>query len=197
MHQTIRDIVQDLAQHAQDGTLPKDEETLRASTWQVFADHALTEVLYRDDYFNEAFSHVTRVWRDLAGNVYAPDAVDRRYIVQRPAGEISVRVDCVESGANGVRWVRGRSGREREGDHLSTQIMLYALAYQQKHDAAGEIVLHYTATGTLRPAIPRPDVLVTHTAQIDALLEGIRVGNWRPAPGPQCATCPFNLICPA
>jgi DNA helicase-2/ATP-dependent DNA helicase PcrA len=197
MQQAIRDIVQDLAQRAQDGTLPDDEETLLAITWQVLADHEMTEVLYHDDYFSEAFGHVTSVWRELGGDANPPDAVDRRYVVRRPAGEISVWVDRVEAGAGGTRWVRAHSGREREDDHLSTQIMLYALAYQQEHDAVGEIALHYTPTGTLRPATPRQDVLGAHTAQIDALLEGIRAGNWHPAPGPQCATCPFNLICPA
>jgi DNA helicase-2/ATP-dependent DNA helicase PcrA len=196
MQQTIRDVVQDLTQRAEDGTLPGDEERLLAITWQVFADHEMTEVLYHDDYFNEAFGHVTRVWRDLGGDAYPRDAVDRRYTVRRPAGEISVWVDRVEAGAAGTRWVRAHSGRERENDHLSTQIMLYALAYQQEHAVDGEIALHYSATDLLRPATPRPDVLVAHTAQIDALLEGIRAGNWSPAPGSQCTTCPFNLICP-
>jgi DNA helicase II / ATP-dependent DNA helicase PcrA len=196
MHQTIRDVVQDLAQRTEEGTLPDGEEALLAITWQAFVDHQMTEVLYHDDYFNEAFDHITHVWRDLGGDAY-PDAVGQGYVVRRPAGEVSVWVDRVETGAAGTRWVRAHSGREREGDHLSTQVMLYALAYQQEHGAVGEIALHYTPTGMLRPATPRQDVLVAHTAQIDALLEGIRAGNWHAAPGPQCATCPFSLICPA
>jgi DNA helicase-2/ATP-dependent DNA helicase PcrA len=153
-------------------------------------------VLYAEDYFQEAFDHVTRMWRDLAAESYAPDAVDRHYIVRRPAGEVSVRVDRVEGAGGGALWVRARSGREGENDHLSTPVMLYALAYQQEHGAVGPIALHYTATGARRPAIPRPDVLTNHTARIDALLDSIQNGEWPAAPGPQCATCPFNLICP-
>ena len=196
-HQTIRDVVQDLTQRARTGMLPADADALRELTWEVFAGHGLEGALYADDYFAEALRHITQVWRDLSGGTYAPDAVDRRYVVRRPAGEVAVRVDRVEPGANGPRWVRTRSGRERADDHLSTPITLYALAHLQEHGTPGEIALHYTATGAVRAAAPRPAVLDEHTAAIDRLLAGIQAGDWHAAVGPQCDTCPFNLICPA
>jgi DNA helicase-2/ATP-dependent DNA helicase PcrA len=196
MHQTIRDRIQDLTQQTRDDNLPAHADDVRATTWQLFVDHQMEDVLYCNDYFAEVLRHVTQVWQDLRSGFYAPDAVDRRYIVRRPDGDIVVRVDRIEQGAHGPQWIRTRSGREREHDHLSTPIILYALAAQHEHGAEFTIALHYTATGTLRPATPKPQVLEAHVAKIDQLLVGIRHGQWDPNIGQHCTTCPFNLICP-
>lgn len=196
MHQTIRQVVQDLSQRAHDGALPKDEQELRDLVWGVFASHELPEVLYSEDYFAEAFRHVRHVWEDFCAGGRAPDDLDQVFVVERPSGMVSVRVNRIDEGPDGPRWVRTRSGRAGDKDHLNLQIMLYALAAR---DLAvnGEIALHYTATGAVVRATPRPNVLVNHTAEIDDLLVGIWAGQWEPRPGPACATCAFNLICPA
>jgi DNA helicase II / ATP-dependent DNA helicase PcrA len=196
MHQTIQDVVQELAKRARSGVLPPDEAALRELTWQVFATHELEGVLYQNDYFAEALRHISQVWQDFGNNADAANAVNQHFVVRRPGGELMVRVDRVEEGERGPLWVRTRSGRARDDDHLSRQVMLYALAARQEHGEQVEIALHYTATGLLRPATPKPEVLERHAAEIDALLTGIQAGRWEPNPGSHCATCPFNLICP-
>jgi DNA helicase-2/ATP-dependent DNA helicase PcrA len=195
MHQAIRAVAQELAQRTQQGTSPPDEAALHALTQQFFAEPSLAEATYRDDYFAEAMRHVTQIWRDMSAAVAAYNR-DHRYILRRPAGDVAVRIDRVEAGDAGPRWVRDRSGRARDGDHLSIPIMLYALTYLQEHGALGEIAIHYSATGDRRPATPTPDVLADHAAAIDRLLTSIQAGDWSPSVGQQCATCPFNLICP-
>lgn len=197
MHQTIRDLVQQLTQRAREGTLPPDMAALRQEAWRIFLVHEMADVLYRDDYFHEVLRHITKVWEDLRTGIYTPDAVNQRYVVRRPEGEIEVRVDRVEQGPNGPRLIRTRSGREGSRDHLSTQIMLYLLAARQEYETSSEVELYYTATGVSRQVKPTPKVLVDHTTKIDDLLTNIRHGFWRPKLGPQCGTCPFNLICPA
>ncbi len=196
MHQTIRQVVQELSQRARDGLLPQDEQELRDLTWSVFATHELPDALYSEDYFAEAFRHIQHVWQDLRASGRAPDDLNQIFVVGRPSGAVSVRVDRMDQQADGSRWVRTRSGRAGDNDHLNLQIMLYALAARDQ-GVDGEIMLHYTATGTMKRATPRPDVLTNHTAEIDDLLAGIQAGHWEPRPGPACATCAFNLICPA
>jgi DNA helicase-2/ATP-dependent DNA helicase PcrA len=196
MHQTIRDVVHELAQRAQNGTLPPDETALHGVIAQAFDEHGLADVLYQEDYFGETFGHILGIWQALHAGAYAPEDLNQRFVVQRPAGAVGVRVDRVEAGEGGRRWVRARSGREREGDRRSAQLALYAEAQRQAYGEAGEIALHYSATGSYRGATPRPDSLAGQLEQIDQLLEAIAEGHWEPNPGAQCATCAFNLICP-
>jgi DNA helicase-2/ATP-dependent DNA helicase PcrA len=193
MHQAIRAVAQELAEQAQRGSSPPNELALRVLQ-QVFAEPRL-DTLYRDDYFAEALRHITQIWRDMSA-AGAPTDHDQRYILRRPSGDVAVRIDRVEAGDAGPRWVRTRSGPARDGDHLSIPIMLYALTYLQEHGALGEIALHYSTSGDRRAATPTPEVLADHAATIDQLLAGIQAGDWTPSVGQQCATCPFNLICP-
>lgn len=196
MHQAIREAAQELAQRAHHGSSLPSEAALHELTQLFFAEPTLADAIYRDDYFAEALRHVTQIWRDLPAAGSALIDRDHRYILRRPAGDVAVRIDRVEAGDAGPRWVRIRSGPARDGDHLSIPIMLYALTYLQEHGALDEIVIHYSATGARRAATPTPEVLATHTAAIDRLLTGIQAGDWTPSVGQQCMTCPFNLICP-
>ncbi len=196
MHQTIRDAVVQLTALAQSGELPADEPALRTLVWQIFARHELDGVLYQEDYFAEAFRHVQQVWQDLRTGTTMADAVNHEVVVRRPAGAVAVRVDRVDQTPNGLRYVQLKSGRRGKDDHLSTRIMLYALAAAGGEQQCGEIAIHYTATGETHGARPKTDVLERHTARIDGLLAGIANGRWDPNTGPQCETCPFNLICP-
>jgi DNA helicase-2/ATP-dependent DNA helicase PcrA len=150
-------------------------------------------VLYQDDYFDEAFAHVRQVWSGFQADATVANAVNQELIVQRPSGAVALRVDRVEQTPAGSRLVQLKSGRRGKEDHLSTRIMLYPLAAAAN---SGEIAIHYTATNETLKAAPKGDVLERHTARIDALLAGISGGHWEPKPGPQCDTCPFNLICP-
>lgn len=196
MHQALRAAVEDLAQHARQNALPQDEQALRALIAGASVGRAPADPLYRDDYLDITMQSITALWRDLRDAGSAPD-LNRRHVLRRPAGAVAVRVDREEPGDAGPRWVRLRAGRPRDDDHLSMQVMLYALAYRQEHGAPGEIALHYSSTGERRAATPAPDLLESRATQIDRLLEGIRDGEWSPRPGRQCATCPFNLLCPA
>lgn len=195
MHQAIRETVKQLLERARGGRAPAEGE-LRAMLSGQLQRYELEGVLYAEDYAAEAWRHVRGVWDELREGRLAPEAVDRRVVVERPAGAIEVRVDRVERAGGRERWVWTRSGRPGEGDHLSERVMLYALAQRALRGSEGEIAIHYTATGELRAARPSPKVLGSHTAKIDALLEQMRAGRWEPAFGPHCDTCPFNLICP-
>ena len=198
MHQAIRDAVAELTLLARDGALPPDRQALDDLLWRIFARRELEDVLYARDYFHEALGHVRQVWNDLRAGAIPVADVDRTFVLQRPTGAIAVHVDRIEQAPTGPRWIRVKSGRAGTDDHLDTRIMLYTLAYNQAYGSPGHpaIALHYTATGDTRSASPRPDVLERHTEKIDALLAGIVAGRWQPKPGQQCATCPFNLICP-
>lgn len=195
MHQTIHDVIDQLTELAETGELPRDEDALRRLVWQVFARHELPDALYSDDYFTEAFRHVCHIWRELRDNPLVAQSVNQRVIVQRPAGPVSVRIDRVEQTTNGARYVQLKSGRARKDDHLDTRVMLYALAAQE-HAPNAELAIRYTATGETRTVTHRKDTVQNHTTKIDALLGAIAAGRWEPNYGEQCATCPFNLICP-
>lgn len=198
MHQTIHDVIDhltDLTEQGQTGELPRDEDDLRRLVWQVFARHELPDALYSDDYFTEAFRHVCHIWRELRNDPLVAQSVNQRVIVQRPAGPVSVRIDRVEQTANGLRYVQLKSGRVRKDDHLDMRVMLYALAAQE-HAPNAELAIRYTATGETRTVTHRKDTVKNHTTKIDALLGAIAAGRWEPNYGEQCASCPFNLICP-
>jgi DNA helicase-2/ATP-dependent DNA helicase PcrA len=196
MHQTISDSVRALLKAHQSGTVPGSEEELSDLIWQIFAAHEMTEVLYARDYFDEALSHVRRLWEDLQEGTVQPVDINQYVTLERPAGAVEIRVDQVVQEGDSPRWVRTRSGRERDDDHLDRRIMLYALAYDAEVGSPGNLSLHYTSTGTMRDASPRKEVLERHTQKIDQLLEQMAAGKWHPQPGQQCATCSFNLICP-
>lgn len=196
MHQTIRETVASLAEQARVGDLAHDDEGLRTLLQRSFLKNELEAVLYSDDYFAEAWRHVQVVWGSLSTAAVAPEQVNHTVTLTRRTGEVRVRVDRVEAGTAGPRWVRTRSNQARSNDHLSSRVMLYALAYQQQHGRPGEIQLHYTATGETRDAWPEPDVLKRHAATIDGHLASMAAGQWPIQPGPHCDTCPFNLICP-
>jgi DNA helicase-2/ATP-dependent DNA helicase PcrA len=158
--------------------------------------YELIDVLYADDYAAEAWRHVHGVWENLRGGRLAPEDINRRVVVERPAGAIEVRVDRVEQAGGRERWVWTRSGQPGGDDHLRERVMLYALAQQTEGKRDADVAIHYTTSGELRPALPSPTVLGNHTAKIDALLEHMAAGRWEPSFGPHCDTCPFNLICP-
>lgn len=196
MHQTIKNAIDELAELAQAESLPQNEESLERLVRQVFRRHALDDVLYTDEYFAEALRHVQRMWHDLRAGTTTPQAINQRFVVERPAGPVLVRVDRVEGTAGGgVRYVQYKSGRPGTKDHLSTRIMLYTLAAQTHHPGA-TVAIHYTATNETRMIMHRTSTLENHTTEIDDVLCGITAGSWEPKPGEQCDTCPFNLICP-
>jgi len=196
MHQTIRDVVKTLTQRAAHGALPGDESALDNLVRQVFTTHELPGVLYEQDYYDEAFRHVRAVWEDLRGGGRAPADLDRTVVVSRPQGQVLVRIDRVEQHGRRPRWVRLRSGKEAEGDQKALQTRLYALAYHDTHGGPVQIALHYTATGTRQAVEFAPEALEEIRAELDTLLAALAAGAWNPAPGPQCATCAFTLICP-
>lgn len=195
MHQTIKRTIRELMELAEAGNLPDDEQGLAHIVQKMFARNQLNDSVYRDEYFAEALPHVRRIWQDLRMNPSLVHDLRQEIVVQRPAGKVAVRVDRIERGPEGVRYTKLKSGKRGDKDHLSTRIMLYALAAEAtQHN--GEIVIQYTATGETHLATPRTDVLKRHVTKIDELLEGIAAGRWEPKYGDYCDTCPFNLICP-
>lgn len=196
MHQTIRDVVKELAKGAGHAGLPADEPELDSLVRQVFITHELPGVLYEQDYYAEAFRHVRSVWEDLRSGARAPADLDRTIPITRPSGRVVVRVDRVEQNGGRPRWVRLRSGKEDEDDQRALQTRLYALAYHETHGGPVDIALHYTSTGTIQPVPFEPEELEEIRADLDATLRSLADGRWSPAPGPQCATCAFTLICP-
>lgn len=196
MHQTIRDGVNELVQRAREQTLPADPQALNDLLWGLFARHEMVDVLYARDYFDVAFGHVQRIWDALRLGEIDPGDVNQTFMVERPAGAVQVRVDRVEHGAAGTRWLQVRTGRPSDGDHLKTRIILYALAYEAAYASAANLAIRYTATGQEEPVVHRPATLKDHTGDVDAMLRGINAGHWEVKPSADCATCPFNLICP-
>ncbi len=196
MHQAIRECVKTLTEQARDGVLPADEAALRTLVFGQLQRYELDTVLYADDYAAETLRHVQTVWDDLRNGRITPEQVDRRVIVRRPAGTIEVRIDREETQNGITRWVWVRPGMPRSDDHLAERVMLYALARQETAHPPDEIVIAYTGTGDMRPAMPSERVLANHTEKIDRLLEAMRARRWEPSFGPQCDSCPFNLICP-
>ncbi|GIW03113.1 UvrD-helicase domain-containing protein [Roseiflexus sp.] len=196
MHQTIRECAKILTEQARRDALPADEAGLRTLVFGQLQRYELDSVLYADDYAAEALRHARTVWDDLRTGRLSPECVDRRVIVRRPAGTIEVRIDREDMQDGVTRWVWVRPGMPRNDDHLAERVMLYALARQETPDPPDEIVIAYTGTGDVRRATPRAQVLANHTEKIDRLLEAMRARHWEPLFGPQCDTCPFNLICP-
>lgn len=131
MHQAIRECVKTLTGQARNGVLPVDEAELRTLVFGQLQRYELDAVLYAGDYAAETLRHVQSVWDDLRNGRIAPERVDRRVIVRRPAGEIEVRIDREEVQNGTTRWVWVRSGAPRSDDHLAERVMLYALARRE------------------------------------------------------------------
>jgi len=195
-HQSIRDAIARVAELAKEGALPEDEPALQRLLRDIFTRHRLDDVLYGDDYFAQAFSHVHPIWSALRADMASADQFNQRFVVQRPAGPVSVRVDRVEQRAEGVRYLQYKSGRrDDKKDHLSTRIMLYSLV-AQSHRPDATPAIYFTATGETRTIEHRKGVLEAHTEKLDGVLAGIAAGRWEPNYAEHCVTCPFNLICP-
>jgi DNA helicase-2/ATP-dependent DNA helicase PcrA len=196
MHQAIRECVKILTEGVHSNALPADKAELHTLVFGQLRRYKLDGVLYADDYAAETLRHAQVGWDDLRSGRITPAQVDRRILVQRPAGVIEVRIDREETQDGVTRWVWVRPGMPRSDDHLSERVMLYALARQATPHPSDEIVIAYTGTGETRSAMPPERVLANHTAKIDRLLEAMRERRWEPSFGPQCDACPFNLICP-
>ena len=193
MHQAIRTVSDELTRRAATSTLPADAAGVSEVVREAFRAYRMGGVLYEADYAAEATAQATRLWQELRANA-APISSSKPYTVSLPSGSISISIDRIEQGEHGPRFVRTRSGKPRDGDHLSTRVALYSLA-QQQH-GAGEVFLDYAASGERRAVLHKPAALSERAAAIDALLQRIAQGDWTPSFGSQCATCPFVLICP-
>ena len=190
VYQAASALTRRLETMARAGDLPQDAAALTALTAEVAADFALETLDYGDAYRAEVAAQGEAVWQSLRGESGArPSAAT---LVERPMGAVALRVDLVEPGE---RWVRLRVGEPRDDDHLSTRVMLYAMAQRQR-GVAGTIALRYPSSGEEREVEIAAAVLERHTAALDRLLEAMAAGRWEPEPGPACAHCPFVLICP-
>jgi DNA helicase-2/ATP-dependent DNA helicase PcrA len=196
MHQAIRECVKTLTEQARAGVLPADDDAVRSLVFGQLQRYELDTVLYAEDYATETLQHVQVVWNDLRSGRIAPERVDRRVLVRRPAGVIEVRIDREETQDGVTRWVWVRPGAPRGDDHLSERMILYALARQEVGHPPDELAIAFTGTGETVRVTHSERVLANHTAKIDRLLEAMREQHWEPSFGPQCDTCPFNLICP-
>ncbi|MGQ9828536.1 MAG: UvrD-helicase domain-containing protein [Roseiflexus sp.] len=196
MHQAIRECVKTLTEQARAGVLPSDDDALRSLVFGQLQRYELDTVLYAGDYAAETLRHIRSVWNDLRSRQIALDHIDRRVLVRRPAGVIEVRIDREETQDGVTRWVWVRPGAPRGNDHLSERMILYALARQEVHRPPDELAIAFTGTGETLPVRHLERVLANHTTKIDRLLEAMHERRWEPSFGPQCDTCPFNLICP-
>jgi DNA helicase-2/ATP-dependent DNA helicase PcrA len=196
MHQAIRECVKTLTEQARAGVLPADDDAVRSLVFGQLQRYELDTVLYAEDYATETLQHVQVVWNDLRSGRIAPERVDRRVLVRRPAGVIEVRIDREETQDGVTRWVWVRPGAPRGDDHLSERMILYALARQEVGHPPDELAIAFTGTGETVRVTHSERVLANHTAKIDRLLEAMHERRWEPSFGPQCDACPFNLICP-
>ncbi len=196
MHQTIRDAASRLGELSQVGGLPQDEQSLNDLVFGIFARHELAEVVYAGDYFREALEQSRDVWNDLRSGTITAGDIRPRFVLRRPAAPIELTVDRVDDGPNGPRWVRMRSGREKDDDRRETRLMLYAQAYEDAYGASPEMAIHYTRSGRVVQVRPTDDMRKRHLDKVDGWLRDMLAGAWEPNPGSHCATCPFNLICP-
>lgn len=194
MHQVIRAAADQLSEWMREEA-PPDNATVEQLVRDLCRRYQLDGALYGADYIDTAIRHTLRIWHDMRDRPAIVQAINQSFVVQRPTGRVTVRVDRVEQSGDGTRFVRLKSGRAGKEDHLSKRIILYALAAQAHHPEA-RIAIHYTATNGTLPVDNRKDVLDRHTEKIDGILAGIAAESWEPHFGDQCDTCPFNLICP-
>ena len=187
-----RTIAATLTQLAEAGALPNDATELSVVVANAFTEHNLDQVLYRDDYIAEAQAFAALTLDDLRSAT--PPTNHVRQTVRLPSGDVRVSIDRVEQSEQGPRFVRVRARRQRDGDHLTTRMTLYALAQEQA--GGGEVALAYPASGERRSVSHKPAALHERGQTLDTLLQRINAGDYAPAPGTQCATCPFVLICP-
>ncbi|MFS8839623.1 hypothetical protein, partial [Synechococcus sp. R6-5] len=124
MHQAIRECVRTLTEQARAGVLPADDDAVRSLVFGQLQRYELDTVLYAEDYATETLQHVQVVWNDLRSGRIAPERVDRRVLVRRPAGVIEVRIDREETQDGVTRWVWVRPGAPRGNDHLSERMIL-------------------------------------------------------------------------
>lgn len=196
MHGAIRTVVEHLHELAREGSLPATEDDVCALLQAVFRRYQLDGVPYHDDYLIEAFAHVRLVWDRLRSGESSTVAVSRQVRIERPYGQVIVRIDAIESTDSQVRCVRIKTGRPDDEDRRDLRSALSVLAAQTYQPDALPVIL-YTATGQTEPLRLRPDVLERRIEEIDTLLARIAHGDWKPVANEwYCATCAFNLICP-
>jgi len=194
-HQTIRNVLDQLVEQAQMSELPPDEAALRSMIESVFGRNRLNDVPYRDDYFDEVLRHAQPLWQELRGDPGVAQQINQRVSVSCGQSVIDVRIDRVEHGSEGRRYIQIKSGRPKDDDQRSTRMTLYAMAARE-HMPDATLAIHYTATGETRPITTREKTLKSNIEKIELMVADIVAGQWAPTYSDDCDRCPFNLICP-
>jgi putative RecB family exonuclease len=113
------------------------------------------------------------------------------------------RIDVAPDGA--IRVVDYKTGRSPavglEGPALF-QMRFYALVIWRTRGVVPALLrLIYLGDGEMVSYVPDEADLLATERLVQALWEAIRTaretGDWRPSPGPRCAWCSFQQVCPA
>ena len=133
--------------------------------------------------------------RAIARRASGAEVLNADWLIERPGGQIRVRPDHVEMGADGpvVRRLRtGRPPKEIDDDIYA----LYHCAARQELDGARVEALFLTTDETV--SVPMSNkVIGNRLAKYDEAIAGIRAGRFPPKPSDRtCPRCPQYFICP-
>ena len=146
-----------------------------------------------------------RFWDEQQADPAHPVAVEEEFSVVMGRDRVRGRYDRVDVDAEGrvvitdyksadVRDPATATRRSRD----SLQLSLYALAYEAQHGRLpDELALHFLDSGIVGRSAATPKRLEKSAAQVAAVSDGIRAGDFAADPSPmRCGFCPFRDICP-
>jgi DNA helicase-2/ATP-dependent DNA helicase PcrA len=146
-----------------------------------------------------------RFWEEQQSDPARPVAVEQEFAVLLGRDRLRGRYDRVDRDPDGrvtitdyksadVRDPATAGRRSRD----SLQLSIYALAYEAQHGRPpDELALHFLESGIVGRSAPSAKRLAKATAQVRAVADGIRAGEFDANPSPmRCGFCPFREICP-
>jgi DNA helicase-2/ATP-dependent DNA helicase PcrA len=146
-----------------------------------------------------------RFWEAQQADPARPVSVEQEFGVvlgrDRVRGRYD-RVDALDDGRAVITDYKSADVRDPATAHRksreSLQLAIYALAYEAEHGRApDELALYFLESGLVGRSTATPRRLERAAEQVAAVADGIRAGQFDPAPSmAHCGPCPFREICP-